>query len=98
MCWQSLRKLGRPPSETCLRFEPLPQVLRNVRFGDGKPLESPVVAKVISAAKARLGRRGRLIVRPSGTEPLIRIMGEAEDKDLVDSLLDEVCEAVARAA
>jgi phosphoglucosamine mutase len=53
---------------------------------------------VIREARARLGNRGRLVVRPSGTEPLIRVMGEAEDKDLVDSLVGDVCDAVAKAA
>jgi phosphoglucosamine mutase len=94
----AVQSLGKPASEVCHRFEPLPQVLRNVRFGGGRPLENAVVAKVIRDATARLGSRGRLVVRLSGTEPLIRIMGEAEDKDLVDSLVGDVCDAVAQAA
>jgi phosphoglucosamine mutase len=94
----AVQSLDRPVSDIFRRFEPLPQVLRNVRFGGGKPLENAVVAKVIREARARLGNRGRLVVRPSGTEPLIRVMGEAEDKDLVDSLVGDVCDAVAKAA
>src|SRR6516164_1829698 len=74
-----VHRLGRPTSEVCRRFEPLPQVLRNVRFNGGKPLESPAVAKAIADATARLGAHGRLVVRPSGTEPVIRVMGEADD-------------------
>src|SRR5271165_5605224 len=93
-----VQKRGRPVSEVCHRFDPLPQVLRNVRFNGGKPLENPVVAKAIADATARLGNRGRLLVRPSGTEPVIRVMGEADDKALVDSLVSDVCEAVAGAA
>ncbi|HZZ63127.1 MAG TPA: phosphoglucosamine mutase [Roseiarcus sp.] len=93
-----VQKLGRPVSEVCHRFDPLPQVLRNVRFNGGKPLEDPLVAKAIAEATARLAGRGRLVVRPSGTEPVIRVMGEADDKALVDSLVGDVCEAVAGAA
>jgi phosphoglucosamine mutase len=93
-----VHRLGRPTSEVCRRFEPLPQVLRNVRFNGGKPLENPAVAKAIAEATARLGDRGRLVVRPSGTEPVIRVMGEAEDKALVDTLVSDVCDAVAGAA
>ena len=93
-----VRKLQKPVSEVCRRFEPLPQVLRNVRFNGGRPLENPAVAKAIAAATARLGERGRLVIRPSGTEPVIRVMGEADDRALVDALVSDVCEAVAGAA
>ena len=93
-----VQTLGKPASEVCRRFEPLPQILRNVRFDGGKPLENPAVAKAIADAAARLGDRGRLVVRPSGTEPVIRVMGEAEDRALVDALVRDVCEAVAGAA
>ena len=93
-----VHKLGKPVSEVCRRFEPLPQVLRNVQFNGGKPLENPAVAKAIAAATARLGDRGRLVIRPSGTEPVIRVMAEADDKALVDTLVSDVCEAVAGAA
>src|SRR3984885_6136124 len=93
-----VHKIGKPVSEVCRRFEPVPQVLRNVRFNGGKPLENPVVAKAIAEATARLGDRGRLVIRPSGTEPVIRVMGEADDRALVDTLVSNVCEAVAGAA
>ena len=93
-----VQKIGRPVSEVCHRFHPLPQVLRNVRFNGGKPLENPVVAKAIADATARLEGRGRLVIRPSGTEPVIRVMGEADDKALVDSAVGDVCDAVAHAA
>jgi phosphoglucosamine mutase len=93
-----VRKLQKPVSEVCRRFEPLPQVLRNVRFNGGRPLENPAVAKAIAAATARLGERGRLVIRPSGTEPVIRVMGEADDEALVDGLVSDVCAAVAIAS
>jgi phosphoglucosamine mutase len=93
-----VKKLGKPASEVCHRFEPLPQVLRNVRFNGGRPLENEGVQAAIAAANARLGAAGRLVIRPSGTEPVIRVMAEAEDRTLVDTLVAEVCEAVAKAA
>jgi len=93
-----VKKLNRPASEVCRRFEPLPQILRNVRFKSGRPLEDERVVRAIRAARERLGQRGRLVIRPSGTEPVIRVMAEAEDSELVDSLVSEVCEAVALAA
>ncbi len=93
-----VHKLGRPVSEVCHCFDPVPQVLRNVRFNGGKPLDNPLVAKAIAEANAQLAGRGRLVIRPSGTEPVIRVMGEADDKALVDALVGDVCEAVAGAA
>ena len=91
-----VQKIGRPVSEVCHRFDPLPQVLRNVRFNGGKPLDNPVVARAIADATARLEGRGRLVIRPSGTEPVIRVMGEADDKALVDAAVGDVCDAVTR--
>jgi phosphoglucosamine mutase len=85
---------GRRVSEICHRFEPVPQVLKNVRFNGGKPLESDVVVSAIDAAKARLGSGGRLVVRPSGTEPLIRIMAEGDDAGLVMTVVDELASVV----
>src|SRR5581483_5203094 len=71
-----VKRHDRPVSEVCHRFEPLPQMLKNVRFQKGKPLENAKVRAAIAAAEQKLGRSGRLIVRPSGTEPVIRVMGE----------------------
>jgi phosphoglucosamine mutase len=93
-----VQKRNRPVSEVCHRFDPLPQVLRNVRFAGGRPLDNPVVAQAIAEATARLEGRGRLVIRPSGTEPVIRVMGEADDQALVDAAVGDVCEAVAHAA
>jgi len=93
-----VKKLGRPASEVCRRFEPLPQLLRNVRFNGGKPLESESVVRAIELAREKLGTTGRLVIRASGTEPVIRVMAESEDSALVDTLVSEVCEAVRKAA
>jgi phosphoglucosamine mutase len=93
-----VQKHGKPVSEVCRRFDPLPQVLRNVRFKSGRPLEDESVVKAIAAATARLGKHGRLVIRPSGTESVIRVMAEADDPALVDTLINDVCDAVAKAA
>jgi phosphoglucosamine mutase len=93
-----VKKFGRPVSEVCRRFDPLPQVLRNVRFKGGRPLEDDKVVKAIALAREKLGSTGRLVIRPSGTEPVIRVMAEADDRALVDTLVEEVCDAVALAA
>ncbi|MEV9190334.1 phosphoglucosamine mutase, partial [Klebsiella pneumoniae] len=69
----TLAESGRKASEICRRFQPLPQLLRNVRHAGGKPLERPQVREAIADAEARLGRAGRLVIRPSGTEPVIRV-------------------------
>jgi len=73
-------------------------VLKNVRYQKGKPLENAGVRSAIASAEQRLGRNGRLIVRPSGTEPVIRVMGEGDDKILVESVVDDVVEALAQVA
>ena len=93
-----VRKRGRCVSEVCRRFEPLPQILRNVRFKSGRPLEDDAVRRAIAMATERLGAHGRLVIRPSGTEPVIRVMAEADDRELVDTLVNDVCDAVAKAA
>ena len=93
-----LRRGGRPMSELGRSFEPLPQRLRNCRLNGGRPLEQPVVRDSIEEATVRLGRRGRIVVRPSGTEPLVRIMVEADDEDLLEEVLGGVCEVIARHA
>jgi phosphoglucosamine mutase len=85
---------GRTASEVLHQFEPLPQLLKNVRFGGGAPLETDAVKKAIEAAEARLEGTGRLVIRKSGTEPLIRVMAEGEDEALVVEVVDSICEAV----
>ncbi|MEM7567336.1 MAG: phosphoglucosamine mutase [Pseudomonadota bacterium] len=92
-------KLGQPVSEVCHRFEALPQVLKNVRFkGDAEPLAAPRVKEVIADAEARLSGHGRLVIRKSGTEPLIRVMGEGDDAALVEGCVDEIVSVIAEAA
>ena len=86
---------SKPVSQVCHRFEPSPQVLKSVRVGAGKPLEDAAVAQAIEAARKQLGAAGRLVIRASGTEPVIRVMGEGDDLDLVTRIVAEVCDAVA---
>ena len=85
---------GKRASEVCRVFEPVPQLLRNVRFGHGKPLESKRVLQEIAAAEARLGDAGRLLIRNSGTEPVVRVMAQAEDEVLLESVVDQICDAI----
>ena len=88
-----------PASELLRQFEPLPQLLKNVRFAGGsEPLEADSVQKRIAAAEAELEGRGRLVIRKSGTEPLIRVMAEGDDPALVERVVDDICEAVRTAA
>ncbi|OYZ89659.1 MAG: phosphoglucosamine mutase, partial [Xanthobacter sp. 17-67-6] len=88
----------RPASEICHRFEPLPQILKNVRYQSGAPLENEKVQVAIADAERRLANHGRLLIRPSGTEPVIRVMGEGDDRDLVETVVDEVIDALKRVA
>ncbi len=88
----------KPASELLRCFEPLPQKLQNVRFKAGAPLETEAVKAAIAAAEAQLAGNGRLVIRKSGTEPLIRVMAEGEDPRLVAQVVEDVCEAVRRAA
>jgi len=88
---------GKPVSEVCKRFEPLPQLLRNVTYKDGQPLEQDAVRLAIDHGRQRLGTRGRLVIRPSGTEPVIRVMAEGDDELLVQEVVGEIVDAVAKA-
>ncbi len=93
-----VKKNNRPVSEVCHRFDPLPQVLKNVRYNNGQPLEHAAVRSAIADAEQRLGLRGRLIIRPSGTEPVIRVMGEGDDKILIEEVVDGIVDALNRVA
>jgi phosphoglucosamine mutase len=93
-----VQRQEKPVSEICHRFEPLPQILKSVRYKGGRPLDTEGVMKAVAAAQARLGDHGRLVIRASGTEPVIRVMAEADDRDLVERLVDDVCDAVTAAA
>lgn len=88
----------RPVSEVCHRFEPVPQILKNVRITQHAPLEEEHVAKVIAESRRRLGNSGRLVIRLSGTEPVVRVMAEGDNHDLVERIVDDVCEALSVAA
>jgi phosphoglucosamine mutase len=87
----------KPASEVLHMFEPVPQLLKNVRFNGGQPLEADQVKAAIAGAESELGDRGRLVIRKSGTEPLIRVMAEGDDKEMVERLVDRICDAVAAA-
>ena len=88
----------RSVSEICSRFEPVPQILKNVQFSGDSPLGQDAVKTAIEAARVRLGNHGRLVIRPSGTEPLIRVMAEGDDPVLVETLVDELCDTLRKAA
>ena len=95
----ALIETGRPASELFRAFEPVPQLLKNVRVSDATAaLDAASVIKAIASAEARLGTGGRILVRKSGTEPLIRVMAEGDDSDLVRSVVDQIIEALPRQA
>jgi len=89
---------GKTASETLHLFDPVPQLLKNVRFAGGKPLEADGVKAAIAQAEAQLAGRGRLVIRASGTEPVIRVMAEGDDAAEVEEVVDTICEAVRKAA
>ncbi len=90
---------GKPASEMLNLFEPLPQILKNVRFAAGTtPLDQAPVQRAIADGEARLNGSGRVLIRKSGTEPLIRVMAEGEDPAMVEEVVDSICEAVKQAA
>jgi phosphoglucosamine mutase len=88
----------KPVSELCHRFQALPQILKNVKYKSGKPLENAGVKTAIASAEEKLGRTGRLIIRPSGTEPVIRVMGEGDNRELVEEAVDGVVDAITKVA
>ncbi len=93
-----IQQSGRPASEVCRMFDPVPQVLRNCRFapvpGQGTPLEATVVRQAIAEAEGVLGGSGRVLIRKSGTEPLIRVMAEGDDAALVERCVGDICAAI----
>lgn len=88
----------RPVSEVCRKFEPVPQLMKNVRYANGQPLEDKLVKEAILEAENRLGNSGRLVIRPSGTEPLIRIMAECDDEMLVEAVVNDIADVVKKVA
>ncbi|HKU07223.1 MAG TPA: phosphoglucosamine mutase, partial [Bradyrhizobium sp.] len=93
-----VQKLRRPLSEVCHRFDALPQILKNVRYKSGKPLDDADVKSAIDAGEKRLNGHGRLLIRPSGTEPVIRVMAEGDDRIMVEEVVDEIVHALGQAA
>ncbi|MBK1625056.1 MULTISPECIES: phosphoglucosamine mutase [Afifella] len=91
-------KEAKPVSEVCHRFDPVPQVKKNIRYKGNLPLEQEQVQKLIIAAQTKLGNSGRLVIRPSGTEPVIRVMGEGDDRDVVNSVVDDIVSVLQTAA
>ena len=92
-----IKRANRPASEVLSRFEPVPQLLRNVKFTGSSPLEDPQVKEAIEDARSMLGQSGRLVIRPSGTEPLIRVMAEADDEATVEKVVDGIVTVIANA-
>jgi phosphoglucosamine mutase len=89
-----VKKQQQPVSKVCCRFVPVPQVHKNVRCKSGKPLENAKVRNAIKDGEARLAGRGRLIVRQSGTEPVIRVIGEGDDKVVLEEIVDGIVNAL----
>ncbi|MGK2740592.1 phosphoglucosamine mutase [Tepidicaulis sp. LMO-SS28] len=93
-----LRATDKPMSEVCNIFEPLPQFLRNVRYRNTEPLENALVKEAIAEGEGRLENKGRLVIRKSGTEPLIRVMAEGDDEKLVKAVVNDIVSAIEDAA
>ena len=94
----ALVQSGKKASELLHLFDPVPQLLKNVRYAGGDPLGNPAVKSIIAEAEAELAGKGRLVIRPSGTEPVIRVMAEGDDRAQVDAVVDRICAAVQDAA
>jgi phosphoglucosamine mutase len=93
-----VKEAGLRVSEVCQRFERVPQKLTSVRFKAGKPLDHKLVVQVIAESRNRLGKEGRLVIRESGTEPVIRVMAESDDAGLVDAVVDEIAATIKQVA
>jgi phosphoglucosamine mutase len=89
-----LRETELPVSEACYLFDPMPQMLRNVRVQESAAIEAPAVVAAIRAGEARLGHKGRVVIRKSGTEPVIRVMAEGEDEALVQAVVGDIAAAL----
>jgi phosphoglucosamine mutase len=92
-----LVRSGKRASEACRVFAPLPQLLRNVRYAGASPLRLPHIQAAIATASARLESNGRVLIRASGTEPLIRVMAEGEDRALIQTIVEDLCATIAQA-
>ena len=92
-----LVRSGKRASEACRMFAPLPQLLRNVRYAGASPLALPHIKTAIAEASTQLGTKGRVLIRASGTEPLIRVMAEGEDAAQIHAIVDSLCGTIALA-
>jgi phosphoglucosamine mutase len=92
----AMKQSGKPVSEICRQFDPVPQLLKNVRLNGGQPLSQAPVKIAIAEAEQRLGNTGRLVIRPSGTEPLIRVMAEGDDQMLVEKVVNDLVDVISR--
>jgi phosphoglucosamine mutase len=90
-----VKRQDKPVSQVLKKFEPVPQLLKNVRFSGGRPLDEASVKAAIAEATSRLGDKGRLVIRPSGTEPLIRVMAEGDDAALVETVVNDIVGVIA---
>lgn len=93
-----VQEAGKKVSEVCSRFEKVPQRLTSVRYKQGRPLDNKLVEQVIAEGRARLGTGGRLVIRESGTEPVIRVMAESDDAGLVDAVVDDIASTIKQVA
>lgn len=93
----AVKRTGKTVSEICHRFDPVPQLLRNVRISGGKPLEDTKVLQAIADAENELSRNGRLVIRPSGTEPLIRVMAEGDDRSQIERIVNDLIGVISQA-
>ncbi|ACM37613.1 MULTISPECIES: phosphoglucosamine mutase [Rhizobium/Agrobacterium group] len=91
----AVKRTGKTVSQICHRFDPVPQLLRNVRISGGKPLEDSFVRQAIADAESELARNGRLVIRPSGTEPLIRVMAEGDDRSQIERIVNDLIGVIA---
>ncbi|WP_299346151.1 phosphoglucosamine mutase [uncultured Maritalea sp.] len=88
----------KPVSEVCRLFDTVPQLLTNVRYESGAPLENILVKQAIAAGEEKMGDSGRLVIRASGTEPLIRVMGECDDEKLVNDVVGDIADVIQQVA
>jgi phosphoglucosamine mutase len=89
---------GGQASQVVRVFEPLPQVLKNVPLGNGTALDDAAVREAVAAGERALGQGGRLLIRKSGTEPVVRVMGEGEDEKTVGEVVETIARSIAKAA
>ena len=90
----AMKRADKPLSQVARVFEPMPQILRNIRFSGGDPLSTDAVKTAIAESEQSLGSDGRLVIRKSGTEPLIRVMAQGTDETLVADAVDRVVDAI----